>query len=62
MFDECTQLNEVWLDNTYNTYNNISMNYMFNECTSLKKVNLENFNVFAIGMFCMFKNCSSLKN
>ena len=61
MFDECTQLNEVWLDNTYNTYNNISMNYMFNECTSLKKVNLENFNVFAIGMFCMFKNCSSLK-
>ena len=42
MFDECTQLNEVWLDNTYNTYNNISMNYMFNECTSL-------------GMFCMLK-------
>ena len=61
MFDECTQLNEVWLDNTYDTYNNISMNYMFNEYTSLKKVILENFNVFAIGMFCMFKNCSSLK-
>lgn len=61
MFDGCVQLKEIELHNIYNTYNVISMNYMFNDCNSLETVNLKNFNVYTIRMIGMFRNCYSLK-
>ena len=61
LFNNCKSLTKVNITKFKNTYNLISMSYMFENCISLKEIDLSSFDISSISYIQnMFSGCTSL--